>query len=591
MPDEYRRVSAAGDYFCVEMDQHGTAIVMEAGSLDWVADELKLLLRQIAATQGPHCRFIWADDAQYTLQVTVTAGHGRRIEPTIIVAAQRVYEFPHCLTRRELDVVTLLTTGLSNGDIAQALGMSVRTVTTHVDHVMRKLGGNSRTAVAVAAREEGLLRFPLAGQAELASPRTLDTVLGLRSEQRHRRMRAPVPVRKPLVIGAAFPLSGSAASDGVEMVQGARLAIEELNERGGIDGRSIAMELIDVDILDADSITQSLTHLAAQDADVLTSGYFAHQDVAHEVAAEIGVPYLHATTLQAMETRVREAPDRYGNIFQMCPNDSNYAPRFVDFTTKLRDSKQWLPSSKRLLIIEGAWDLTDFGAAEAHGRAEAQGWKLDVIRLPRSPDTSWKRVAEHVRRTEPAAVMIGHFMVDGTVTFIEEFLSDAPDTLVYLVFAPGAPEFRARLGGRAEGIVWATVTGTYSDSIAHSFVSRYEARYGCRPGRSSAGTAYDRVRVLAQAWSQSNNPRDAASVSAELRRIVHRGVSGAYFFGGEGQTVHTYPGKRADPSLAQAHLIFQIQDGRQRIIGPRLYADGAFRTSPWLRRTLAAAAA
>jgi non-specific serine/threonine protein kinase len=52
------------------------------------------------------------------------------------------------LTPRELEVARLVGTGLSNREIAERLGRSQRTVETHVEHVLRKLGFGSRTQVA-----------------------------------------------------------------------------------------------------------------------------------------------------------------------------------------------------------------------------------------------------------------------------------------------------------------------------------------------------------------------------------------------------------------------------------------------------------
>lgn len=59
------------------------------------------------------------------------------------------------LTRRELEVARLVGAGLSNREIADRLGRSQRTVETHVEHVLRKLGFGSRTQVAawIADRE------------------------------------------------------------------------------------------------------------------------------------------------------------------------------------------------------------------------------------------------------------------------------------------------------------------------------------------------------------------------------------------------------------------------------------------------------
>ncbi len=51
------------------------------------------------------------------------------------------------LTRRELEVAQLVGRGLANRDIAEQLQISHRTVESHVDHILRKLGFGSRTQV------------------------------------------------------------------------------------------------------------------------------------------------------------------------------------------------------------------------------------------------------------------------------------------------------------------------------------------------------------------------------------------------------------------------------------------------------------
>ncbi|MEV4566733.1 LuxR C-terminal-related transcriptional regulator [Nonomuraea sp. NPDC049419] len=77
------------------------------------------------------------------------------------VAAERPCPLPYDLTGREVDVLTRVAAGDSNPQIAAALVLSVRTVTTHLEHIFAKLGCDSRTRLTTKALAEGLCRLDL----------------------------------------------------------------------------------------------------------------------------------------------------------------------------------------------------------------------------------------------------------------------------------------------------------------------------------------------------------------------------------------------------------------------------------------------
>lgn len=64
------------------------------------------------------------------------------------------------LTPRELEVLTLLTRGLSNKEIGAALAITETTVKTHVSSILSKLGLQDRTQAAVYALKHGLVAEP-----------------------------------------------------------------------------------------------------------------------------------------------------------------------------------------------------------------------------------------------------------------------------------------------------------------------------------------------------------------------------------------------------------------------------------------------
>ena len=134
------------------------------------ADSLPMTARLIAAADVYHAlleprphRAAWArDEARKVLTTEVTGGRldGDAVRAVLDAAGHRVRRktsHPGGLTAREIEVLVLLSRGMTQKQIARELTISAKTVSNHEEHIYAKLGVRSRGAAALFAMRHGLI--------------------------------------------------------------------------------------------------------------------------------------------------------------------------------------------------------------------------------------------------------------------------------------------------------------------------------------------------------------------------------------------------------------------------------------------------
>lgn len=107
---------------------------------------------QVFATAWAHGQAMTPDQALTTREVALPP-----LEVNSVPPARQPSPAPVRLTRRELEVLHLLTEGYTNPQIAERLVVSLPTVNTHVTSIFNKLGVNSRSAATRYAVQHHLL--------------------------------------------------------------------------------------------------------------------------------------------------------------------------------------------------------------------------------------------------------------------------------------------------------------------------------------------------------------------------------------------------------------------------------------------------
>ncbi|WP_187414698.1 ABC transporter substrate-binding protein [Nonomuraea sp. PA05] len=563
-------------------------------------------------------RYYWRG-ADRELYRVVIESHDTERGPVTGLEALRCGGAPWGLTQREHEVLTCVAVGMTNPETAARVGCGTRTVATHVENVLAKLGAPTRAAAAALAMAEDALLAPfaepggraaeqagagdgrrmagqagdgrrMAGQAGAGDGRRMVGQAGAGDGERAAGEGGGWGVvaprgearRRPIRLGAIYPTDGPRRFDALAMRRGAAIAVDELNARGGVAGRRIDHLAIEVSgDTDADLLA-AVDYLRSHDVDAITLGNVSprHHLDAITRAAEYRAPLMHSMVTPAIAEHVHDNPGVLGQTFQVCATETAYLSGFVRTLDLLATSGQWRPDNRRIMAVVRAdgWDTGQaYGLDEL---ASACGWELAAV-VP-VPDTGvpWPSVVATLQAGDPAAVLVCTYVEDELRLFLRELRGTGSRALVHTVWTPTIPRFEERMEGLAEGMLWSTVIGTYGDPVSARFMERYRRAYGDEPGSGSAAIHYDMIHLLAGAWASVGRPWDFGAMVRDLRETVHRGAAGPYWFGGRGQRALAYPDDTFDASLAHAHLVHQVQDGRSRVISPVELARHRFRPPP-----------
>lgn len=346
----------------------------------------------------------------------------------------------------------------------------------------------------------------------------------------------------PIVLGVAAPL---ADSYGESTKLGAELAVEEINAAGGVDGRPLALRVLD-DKADAQTAIDVAEQLVADD----------------RVVAVVG--HVYSGTMRA-------AGDTY--------NRDGLAA--VATSATATDLSQLGPWTFRVAAADSAT------AVELAKVAQGLGKRISILYLNDDYGRGLTRNFRDALQTAGASVLDMDPYAESTEDFLP-YLTRLQRKNADLVFVAGYDVEAARIikqaremgitarfmGGDglealpAQGSAYnGTLVGVLyhpdASEAARGFADAYRAAFGKDPD-SSAALAYDAVKLIARAADAANLKgilrRDRKAIRDELAMVGRPGGSAA--FGGVAGTVRF--DENGDP-LEKDFSVTVAQDGTLRL--------------------------
>lgn len=241
-----------------------------------------------------------------------------------------------------------------------------------------------------------------------------------------------------IVLGQSTDLSGPLADLGQAMHQGAQLAFNAANARGGIHGRSITLHTLD----DAYDVKKAEANAKQLLADSSTFALFncmgtPHVEAMLPLVKESGIPFFAPFT-GAQSARV---PAR--NVFNIRAGYADEAEKQIQHLVTV--------GIKRIAI---AYQANSFGK-EVYNNVQRAMAKLQlpegVSAAVANDGSDAKAAAQKIAQAEPEAVILG-LAGKPTLEFVKAFRALRRGTALYALSVLGTPTALAALGPDAAGL-------------------------------------------------------------------------------------------------------------------------------------------
>jgi branched-chain amino acid transport system substrate-binding protein len=366
-------------------------------------------------------------------------------------------------------------------------------------------------------------------------------------------------------IGVITSLTGSQAAFGQAHKNGYAIALEELNAKGGINGKKIELDFYD-DQSKPDQAVQGVNKLVDQDHVPIILGSYSSESTRAIVPVVTAkqVPLIIPT---AVADNIMQANSPW--VFRVCAGSGDYARSTLDF---LKNNG----NPKKLAIVH---ENTNFGQANFKSMtdaATAQGLNIVDTEVYQASSPDYKSLLQRVKSKNPEVVYFASYLLDATTLMRQsEQVNFNPKYYTSAGTGFAAAEFPTDKGaGKYANYTYSTAQwlATAKWPGSKEFDEKFFQMTKTHPA-FHAMQAYATLMVAADAIKRAQAQTPAAIRDAIKTTDLPQTPFGPIKFDAHGQNVHPV-------------LITQVQDQQYKVVWPPDAAEAKpiIPTPTWAQR-------
>lgn len=378
----------------------------------------------------------------------------------------------------------------------------------------------------------------------------------------------------PIRVGAPHAMTGPYASDGETYFRGVEMAVEELNDNGGLLGRPVEIETFDTQDFAPERMMEAADELVANRGVHASHAGWAGwgQDVV--AFGRYEAPFFMYDASRLAVEEIRKRPEQHDNVFQLLDVEQ---PMAVETFNQMVSLPYDYPE-KTLAIVtsDDSWGLEI--AAGLKKRAEELGWEVVVDETVPYGTREWRPILSRIREEEPGWIHFEMVSTPDMATFLNQFLNEPTQSLINFGYGGSVPDLAAELGEAGEGAMGFAVgmpTPVGPNEETNAWIERFKDNYGESPAPSSFAV-YSGVMWWAEAVEAVGDPNDFEAINEYLNETPYETLVGTTWrFNEDNHTLIE--------DTEQSHL--QLQDGRMvttHTPAGEPYLDYEWRLPAWI---------
>ncbi|MGY3487860.1 branched-chain amino acid transport system substrate-binding protein [Bradyrhizobium sp. USDA 4011] len=380
-------------------------------------------------------------------------------------------------------------------------------------------------------------------------------------------------------IGVIAPLAGGTAADGNEMVDGARLAVDEINAAGGVAGYKLQVVVGDTQNMSVEAVTSAVQRLTSDpDLNAVITGYADYSNFEIELMAEQDMPYLLYASTDSTRAIIAPHPDKFPTVWSLNASYDAYKTAMIPVLHSLEKSGKLKLQNRKVALIstDNPYSKTIMNGLKKS--FEEDGWTVtSADLLPTGEVSDWRTFLVKVRQDNPAVVINTDPRADNAAKFLTQFLEQPTNSLVFIQYAPHIPEFLKLTGEKATGVIYNLIGGTLPKNPRTTEINtKFQAKFGYEPG-SSGPAVYEEVMLYADALKKVGDPKKRLAIGKAIGETSKLTAQGRLSFDPK-----THLAVQSDDGFPIQ--FYQVWDGKRVLFSPQQHADGEFRMPPWMKQ-------